>query len=209
MKRTFHTSLMFGFFLVLNSTAIFAQQTKQTIILINSQPCLVEVDQKGNIIKVIKQEENTVEGLKNTAPSESLQHIPQVKIQDPETPQVIYIDKPKASDNGSVAGVYDYKVSNQINAITQFGQGEATLSTEARKALDKVVEDLLANINDVAVIRSLSIEKTSKLHINRVDAVRSYLKLKGIGSSRIIAENLQGRIDANEVKVHVIHDFLK
>jgi outer membrane protein OmpA-like peptidoglycan-associated protein len=210
MKNTVLPPFVFGFVLLLNSTFLSAQQTKQVIVLINSQPCLVELDANGNITKVIQQEPQALSGYEvEKKIDEALPKVPHSKVLNPDEPPIMIIDKPKVDVDGAVNPIFNYKVSPEVDDITRFAPGEATLTMEARNKLDIVALDMKQNPSDVVVIRSLSINKESKLHLNRVDAVKSYFKIKGIDSNRIIAESLQGRVDADEIKVHIIRNFLR
>jgi outer membrane protein OmpA-like peptidoglycan-associated protein len=210
MKIKHFPPAVLGFILFLNSTLLQAQN-RQAVILVNSQPVLAELDANGNIVKVIKEEPAALAGydLVKSEQSIGIPVVPKPKSPDTEHAPIMIIEKPKVEKDGKVASIYDFKVSPTIDAEILFAADAATLSLDARSQLDNVALDLKANPSDVAVVRSLSVNKDSKIHANRVDAVRTYLRIKGVDGNRILTECLQGRIDVSDIKVHIIRDFLK
>jgi hypothetical protein len=76
----------------------------------------------------------------------------------------------------------------------------ATLSDEAIGQLDLIAVEL-NNSNKFLIVRALSVYPDAPLTKNRLNSVKSYLKLRGVDPNRIVTEALRGEISSDDLKI--------
>jgi outer membrane protein OmpA-like peptidoglycan-associated protein len=172
------------------SLFVSAQTTKEVVILYNSKPVLAEVTIGGDVTKIIKDDPDFLKGF-----TLSIQDYGQFIAQNKDiTPESI---KPPQSTVHTLA-------SDQLKTIP-FDAGYATLSDLAISKLDEVVYYLRKNPESKIVLRTLSIQNEALINKNRLNSVKTYLKIRGIDTSRISFESLVGDRNADEIKVLFQH----
>jgi len=70
--------------------------------------------------------------------------------------------------------------------------------------LDVVIGELRKSPTTRVIIRTLSTNKDALIDKNRINSVRTYLKIRGIAQERLAYETLSGDRDIDEVKINYI-----
>jgi hypothetical protein len=193
MKNTKFPPFVFGLLLVAN--ILYSQESKQSIILINSKPVLVEMAPDGKIIKVIRDEPASLVGY-----DISLQPVPvpvPVPVVSPIAPSSTKTleQLPSHNDANQMAS------SRKESTILEFDVGYATLTNEAIKQLDRKILELKNDPTLFAILSSISVEKDLPISKNRLNGAKQYMRLRGIDSHRLITEPLIGAVITPEVKI--------
>jgi len=172
------------------SNALHAQATKEAVILYNSQPVKAEINNDGEVLRIISDEPDYLNGFT-------------LKIQD--YGQFISELNKSGTVDPSKSGIHQFLLEESDDFISvPFDHGFATLSDPAIKKLDEVISYLKSNPTSKVVIRTLSTHKDALLDKNRINSVRTYFKIRGIASERLAYEALLGDKDIEEVKINYI-----
>ncbi|MBK8516407.1 MAG: hypothetical protein IPL55_09025 [Saprospiraceae bacterium] len=160
-------------------------QTKEAVILYNTKPVLAEITLTGNVNKIIKDEPDFLDGftLKVQDYGQFISSEPQIT--DGKTTTAVLMNVPESSDFLNIP----------------FESGYATLSDDAITKLDKLVNYLKLNTGQKLIMRTLSKFADSALNTNRLNSIKTYLKIKGLSPDSIRFETLSGNVDVNEVKI--------
>ena len=172
------------FVLTLTNMTLFAQDTKEAVILYNTQPVRAEITTDGQVNRIIREEPDYLKGF-------------QLKIQDYgqfiEKQSEPLVNAPKSQPYAIFAS--DYK-------LVKFETNHATLSDDAIDVLEAIVVNMRSTPELRIVLVSLSKLDNSLVTKNRLNSIRSYFKIRGIDTSRILIESLLGEIDVDEIKIH-------
>ena len=172
---------------MLLSLTVAGQQTKEALILYNTQPVKAEVTSTGEVVKVISQEPDQLQGFT-------------LKVMD----YAKYLDEAN-KEKQTLPASQAYSIESVDGILVPFDSGHATLSDVAISRLDEVIRELNADSRAVALIRTFSVINESPLHKNRLSSIKTYFKIRGIGESRFVFENLIGERNFDEIKI----SFLK
>lgn len=175
-------------FFAVNMVAV-AQETKESVILYNSVPVRAEITSDAEIKRVIKEEPDYLKGF-------SLKIQDYGQFVDQGKPQVV-TSAEDLSKETEVTG----KVEESGFVEIIFDPGFATLSDQSVERLDAVVKRLKNENTLNVLLRALSLKTDGSVTKNRLNSIKTYLKLRGIAQERVIIEKLQGDRDADEVKI--------
>ena len=159
------------------------QQSREAVILYNTQPVMAEITTNGEVIKVIKEEPDFLRGFT-------------LKIPD----YTRYLDEANR-EKKRIPSSQAYSIESAEGILVPFEGGFATLSDLAISRLDEVIRELNKDSKAVALIRTFSIINGSPLHKNRLNSISTYLKIRGISESRYVFENLVGEKNFDEIKI--------
>ena len=172
--------------LVLNLT-LGAQANKQVSILYNTKLVLAEVSPDGKVLRII---DDTAEDLKGYV----------LKTQDYTLGQNETKKQPEIKR--VMSSKYNY---SDINAtLIYFEKGEATLSDKAIESLESTIKVLKADPSLKLLVQTLDVHAASAVNKNRVAAVKTYLKIRGVNDESTVYEPLKGETDLDEVKIYFI-----
>jgi hypothetical protein len=166
---------VFGLGLLFLTLSVEAQIAKQSLILLNSKPVLVELSNEGEIVRIIKEDPDQLLGfdiVPSILPTKAIENAPlvnQVEV-DSITTTPKYIDQ---SD-------YVY-----------FENGFATLTPQGIEIIDKYINMLKDDQTSFILLRTLS------------NAKQVSLSLKGIETHRVATEPLEANVQVAEVKITI------
>lgn len=188
-------STNFPRFVLLMISAVFslsvqAQTTKEAVILYNSQPVRAKIASDGEVISIIRDEPDYLKGFV-------------LKIQD-YGQFLVDQQQIKTEETQAVSETTANQTSKPAHIVVPFESDFAILSDLAITRLDSVVQHLKENPYSKVVIRTLSTIEESLVDKNRLNSIRTYLKIRGIAHERITYETLGGDRDVNEVTIEFI-----
>jgi thymidylate synthase len=163
------------------------QETKEAVILYNTQAVKAEITSDGTINRIISEEPDYLKGYTLTVQDYG-QHIEKSKIKE---------DKKVASSQPYAVFASEYK-------LVKFEPNHATLSDEAIDILEELVTQLRKSNDEKVVLVSLSQLENGLINKNRLNSIRSYFKIRGINSERVLIESLLGEKDVDEIKIHFL-----
>jgi outer membrane protein OmpA-like peptidoglycan-associated protein len=173
---------------LLTGITLFSQNTKEAVILYNSQPVKAEITSDGNVNKIISEVPDFLKGFT-------------LKVQD--YGQFI-AEKQDTKSETIVPSSQSYAIVGKEFKLVRFEPTFATLSDEAIVELDKIIAHLRQEPNEKAVLVTLSRLESALISKNRQNSIRTYLKIRGIDPERVLFESLLGEKDVDEVKVHFL-----
>jgi hypothetical protein len=166
-----------------------AQETKEAVILYNSVPVRAEITNDAQVKRVIREEPAYLKGY-----SLKIQDYGEFVDQSEEKPSQVVVDssqqtvgKTITEEDGSVEIIFD--------------PGFATLSDQSVYRLDGVVKRLKNDAALFVTLRALSLKSDGSVTKNRLNSIKTYLRLRGVEQGRVLIEKLQGDRDADEVKI--------
>ncbi|MBK9254481.1 MAG: hypothetical protein IPM42_03225 [Saprospiraceae bacterium] len=166
-----------------------AQNTKQAVILYNTDPVLAEITSAGEVNKIIAKEPNFLSGFRLVKYDLNLS----------ETVVVAEIPAPAPAEERT-----GYAVVSSIYHEVYFDPGFAVLRKDGIAQLDQILKVLESNPERSVLISDFSEYDSDQLHQNRVSSIKSYLKLKGISSQRIRTNRLMGVYNENSVRINFV-----
>ena len=184
----------------------FSQNQKRAVILYNTKPVLAVITTDGNVKQIIAEAPNYLVGYTLNVQDYGL------KAQQVEVAAVNPIKTEQTTElSVNVQDVNNVKVDQNLAYVSvesksvYYDPGFATLSAQAIKTLDEIVATLEQNPTYSIILRTLTVnEEETLLSKNRINSMRSYLKVRGIATERVSFELLKGEVDLNEIKIHVI-----
>jgi hypothetical protein len=183
------SSLFFMFLFLTMSLYLTAQETKETIILYNSIPVRAEIANDAEVKRVIREEPNYLKGY-----SLKIQDYGQFVVQDTVRPAEMATD---------VSQDLKARITTEESEFIEivFDPGFATLSDQSVYRLDGIVKRLKNDSALIVTLRALSLKTDGSVTKNRLNSIKTYLRLRGVAHGRVLIEKLQGDRDADEVKI--------
>lgn len=169
-----------------------SQNTKEVVILYNSQPVKAIVTSEGTI----------VEKLPGT-PDFPQEYAIQAQDFTGSDNVGSYVEE-KKTDANHVSLPESFMVDAKSAHLIQFEKDFATLSDLSVQKLNGVAVHLKQNPNAKVLLMSLSVNNNSPLTKNRLNSIRTFLKIKGINFERVVFESLVGSYDVDEIKISYI-----
>ncbi len=192
------------FILLLFAFNLKAQEKKEATILYNTQPVQAVIDVNTKSLDyIIKSDDNFMEGFRLVIPDYEKYLL--------EKGSIVQEDKTIALDNSSLDNTADTLIaitptdtenSLKNNAISFiiFTPGQATLSDEAIRKLELVIDEYKISGRDIT-LKAISINDTDILSANRANAIKTYLKIRGIDTNAVSVSYLIGNHNNNNVLV--------
>lgn len=173
--------------LTMISLSLYSQNTKEAVILYNTKPVLAEITQSGNVNKIIRDEPDFLKGFT-------------LMIQD--YGQFVADQEKKKSGADNVTPVAQTEFIEKADFLNiPFETGFATLTDKAIEKLDDAIKFFRKNPGQKIVLRTLSKNSDSILSLNRINSIRTYLRIKGLSPDIVRFETLTGDADLDEVKI--------
>ncbi len=184
-----------------------AQDKKVATILYNTKPVEAQIDTKSKSIDyIIRENDEYLSGFKLQIPDYE-QFLLNDKTQKETTPQSIAnsSNSQKVIAPAAPAPVMAKPTGFESGAFTfvMFSDGFATLSDAAILVLESVISELNKNHQNLT-LKTFSTSKEDVLAINRANAVKTYLKIRGVNTENIEIIHLIGEINIPEVSVSFI-----
>jgi outer membrane protein OmpA-like peptidoglycan-associated protein len=171
---------------VLIGTVGVAQNTKEAVILYNSQAVRANITPQGDVKNIIKEEPDFLKGF-------------ELKIQD--YGQFIASKENVATkETETVASSGNYAVKKEYKTV-YFEKDRATLTDATIAQLDQIIAHLREHADVKIIAMTLSKFENGLVSKNRLNSIRTYFKIRGIGEERVLFESLFAEIDAHEVKL--------
>lgn len=190
MNTTNFPRFVISLLMVLTSMTIVAQNTKEAVILYNSQAVRANITPDGNVTSIIKEEPDFLKGF-------------ELKIQD-YGQFVASQQLPVKNEPIVVASSGNYPVVKKEYKTVYFEKDRATLTDETIAQLDQIIAYLRENVEVKIIAMTLSKFENGLVSKNRLNSIRTYFKIRGIGEDRVLFESLFAEIDAHEVKLGFI-----
>lgn len=186
MNTTNFPRFVISLIVVLIGTAVVAQNTKQAVILYNSQAVRANITSQGDVKDIIQEEPDFLKGF-------------ELKIQD--YGQFVEVSKNvETKELETVASSGNYSVKKEYKTV-YFEKDRATLTDETIGQLDLIIAHLRENPQVKIIAMTLSKFENGLVSKNRLNSIRTYFKIRGIGEERVLFESLFAEIDAHEVKL--------
>jgi outer membrane protein OmpA-like peptidoglycan-associated protein len=186
MKHTNSPRFVLGLLSVMAALTLCAQQSKEAVILYNSEAVKAQITQSGDVIRIIKPEPDYLAGFKLIS-----YNYEEVFAQAALVPES---EKIKAYDVVSAEGTDIY-----------FESGFATLSRDAITRLDGIVNILKASPSAKILISEFIQNENDQLAKNRINSVKKYLQIKGIGERKVQINRLEGVYPENTVRINIVN----
>lgn len=167
----------------------YTQDTKEAVILYNSQPVKAEITTDGNVNQIISEEPDFLKGFT-------------LKVQDYGQfveAQPNLFEKEKVLLNSQ-----SYTIQSKEVASIRFTPSFATLSDEAISSLDGIIAILRTEPNTKINLETIARLDDGIVSKNRFNTIKTYLKLKGIDSDRISFDTLIGDKEVHDVKIYFL-----
>lgn len=161
---------------------LVAQQRDTKTLLYNTSPVLAVVNDSADVVKIIKPLPGFMEGYTLEKPN--------------------YESSP-ATVSRSV-GNAGYSIISSEYFIIPFRPGFAVLDDEAASQLDLIMTQLISNPGKNMLISVYNESMSNSLYKNRINAVKSYMKIEGLSLDRIKLNYLEGKSTLDEFKVNFI-----
>ncbi|MBK8620551.1 MAG: hypothetical protein IPN79_02020 [Saprospiraceae bacterium] len=186
MKNNILRPLLSGVVCFLFSTTIIAQNERDIHLLYNTVPVFAKVSDSAEVVQIIRTEPSYMEGfqgigVENTKPA-------------PENAEVKVLQPSNAGT---------FVVSSEYYDIP-FREGFAVLDDDAALMLDDIITVLKNNPSKGVIISIFNDYVFTNIYKNRVNAIKSYMKIEGITQDRIKLNYLEGTSNQNILKVHFI-----
>lgn len=166
-----------------------AQETKEAVILYNSVPVRAEISSDAEVKRVIREEPEYLKGY-----SLKIQDYGKFVDQSEVKPSQVVVDSSQET-----AGKTIIEEDGFVELV--FDPGFATLSDQSVYRLDSVVKRLKNDAALFVTLRALSLKSDGSVTKNRLNSIKTYLRLRGVEQGRVLIEKLQGDRDADEVKI--------
>ncbi len=190
MNTTNFPPFVISLLMVLTSMTIVAQNTKEAVILYNSQVVRANITPDGNVTSIIKEEPDFLKGF-------------ELKIQD-YGQFVANQQLPVKNEPFVVVSSGNYSVVKKEYKTVYFEKDRATLTDETIAQLDQIIAYLRENVEVKIIAMTLSKFENGLVSKNRLNSIRTYFKIRGIGEDRVLFESLFAEMDAHEVKLGFI-----
>jgi hypothetical protein len=200
MKNTKFPPIVFA--MVMNlifATLLNAQQSREAVILINSIPVRVELDEKGNIIRKIQEEPTSMVGYDLTTQTV----IAPQPLENVTLTSTAIIQEPVAATIKKVRG-YDQQEVIGSPSIVRFDGNTEQLSYIDVTQMDKIIETAKLNERYRVILFAQSKDRSAESINKKIYAVKTYLRLRGIDSERILVLPIQDEKGGEEVKLVVV-----
>lgn len=182
MNRTnFPRFVLLACLIGLNSV-VFAQQNKEAVILVNASPVLAEITADANIVKVISEQPDYMKGFVLSG----------------------YIVPEEINSTLKIPQFQPYKVVSTDKLTVYFSDGFATLSNSAIDVLDLIVLELKNNPERKVMVTVYEDNLNSVLTKNRVNAIKSYLRVENISLDRVVINPVLGLAPSNQLDINYL-----
>lgn len=186
------------------SLVLYSQDKKETIILYNTQPVKAVIDvESKNIDYIIQNEDDYLIGFKLEIPDyekflrETNPVFSSVPL-DKDTTSFSYTQLQNSPQSRATSS--NNEIEPTVFSYVKFQKGFATLSDDAIRLLELVIAEYDRSQNNI-VLRSFSISSDNILAKNRSNAVKTYLKIRGLDTNKVTVEHLKGELDIDEIMV--------
>ncbi len=175
------------------ATASYAQNTKTSVILYNSEAYLAEFTTDGEILNLIEKKPNYLKGY-------------DVQQDNTFRADLYAIDNVQNGASGTVSAGSTVSADRKF---IDFRSQYATLDQMSLTRLDRVVKYLNNNPSAKVMVTSHRIDdsnNTVKLSNNRIDSCQKYLELKGITASRVITTSVYAPSLKDKVAISYVNE---
>lgn len=163
--------------------SIHAQVIEKRVILYNTLPVLAEIKDSAEVVKIIKTLPGYMAGYKLEAQK---------------------FDESKIPLKEQVNLASGYSVISSDYYILSFRQGFAVLDDETVNQLDAVILHLIEHPRKNLLLSVYNENMKELLYKNRINAIKTYLKVEGISLERIQLNYLDGTSDPDNFRINYI-----
>lgn len=183
MNCTTFPRIVILFFMTCFAHSISAQEAKEATILYNSKWVKAMISPTGDVISIIG-EEPDLAGFT-------------LKIQDYGQ----FLDQTTEA-KGTECSPIQTESNNKDYLLVNFEPNYATLSDDAVTSLNLVVDKLKSGMASKINIETLGKIDFETVNQNRINSIRTYLKIRGIDPSKVNFKSLIGQKNVDEVKIY-------
>jgi len=180
MKIQFFAPLFWSMFLF--SMSLRAQQTEEVALLYNTNPVLAVVNDSAEIVKVVKPLPGYMNGYTLVTPD--------------------YAEK--ENSKSKTASSSGYSIISSESYLIPFSQGFAVLDDEAVEILDHLLKEMKQYPSKSLLLSVYNESLNNNLYKNRINAVKSYLKIEGLSLDRLKLNYLEGAASQDEFKINFV-----
>lgn len=168
---------------VLFQATAFSQQAEEIALLYNTKPVLALVNDSAEIVEVVKPLPGYMEGY---------------TLVTPDYAKKINEEARTAASSGG------YSIISSEYFVIPFDEGFAVLEDEAVKVLDELLMQLKEDPGKSLLLSVYNESLHNNLYKNRINAIKSYLKIEGLSLNRFKLNYLEGAASQDEFKVNFI-----
>ena len=185
MLNTNFPRFVFLLLLLFCNITLQSQSSRQATILYNGKEVTAELAADGSILKILDATADDLAGFT-------------MKIED-------YLAFLENNNTASTAA----DIQAQEDKTIFFENGFATLTDQAISDLDAFTRLYRSKPAASIVLRSLQKIGQNSISKSRINAIKTYLTLRGIQADSIKSKYLKGETDVNEIKIHmtILQDF--
>jgi len=187
MQNNISSTFFSGMLCVLFSGAMVAQNERDIHLLYNTVPVNARVTDSAEVVQILNTLPGYMDGYEGVG-TETLK---------PPVAENTDIKELQPSNAGA------YVVSSVFYNIP-FREGFAVLDDEAALMLDDIIAELKKYPTKGIIISIFNDYVFTNIYKNRVNAIKSYMKIEGITQDRIKLNYLDGTSNQNLLKVHFI-----
>jgi hypothetical protein len=187
MKNNIFSTFLSGMLCVLFSGALVAQNERDIHLLYNTVPVNARVTDSAEVVQILNTLPGYMDGYEGIGTETR---------------------KPPVAENSddkvlqpSNAGAY---VVSSVFYDIPFREGFAVLDDEAALMLDEIIAELKKYSSKGIIISIFNDYVFTNIYKNRINAIKSYMKIEGITQDRIKLNYLDGTSNQNLLKVHFI-----
>lgn len=192
---------MFLFLLFYTSLDLWSQQKKEAVVLYNTRAVNAVIDVPSKEIDyIISYEDDFLKGFRLEIPD----YEKYLRENGTLTPiaQSSVVEGSSGVAGGDVSHQTPESKENEPSVFSyiKFQKGFATLSDEAIRLLEQVIEENEKSPGKI-ILRALSDSDDNTLAKNRAQAVKTYLKIRGLDSGMISIQLLRGPRNLDDIMI--------
>jgi hypothetical protein len=192
---------MFLFLLCYTSADLWSQNKKEAVVLYNTQAVKAVIDVPSKEIDyIISYEDDFLKGFRLEIPdyekylreNSTSSAIAQANVVDKTTAE--------ADEGMSQQPPQSKEDDKSVFSYIKFQKGFATLSDEAIRLLESVLDEYEKSPGKI-ILRALSDSEDNMLSKNRAQAVKTYLKIRGLDADMISIQLLRGPRNLDDIMI--------
>jgi hypothetical protein len=203
MNFTNTPTFLFLFLSMLTAFNLIAQDKKEATVLYNTHPVKAVIDTETKSVDyIINSDEEFMKGFQLEIPDYEKHLLGQAVIaqEDTSTKKSIVSEVLAYDLFVDVPSSQDYSIDNNLVRFISFTPGFATLSDEAIRKLESVIDEHKKSSKNI-LLKTISLTDTDQLSVNRINAIKTYLKIRGIDTNAVSVTYLIGDKNKEDVIV--------
>lgn len=164
------------------NSLLYSQNKNEIPLLLNTEPVLAVVNDSAELVRVVKKLPGYMDGYQL------------------ETQSYKYSDVVAARGTSSTG----YLIISSESYSVNFSDGFAVLDDSAIAVLDNLIAELKNSPEKSLLLSVYDDYMSTSLYKNRINAIKSYVKIEGISLDRIKLNYLEGSATQDEIKINFV-----